>query len=217
MYNDVKNIKVLVAEDDAMVAEMTIGVLKELGFTIIGEAEDGLATIRMTKQLKPDVVVMDVHMPNMDGLEATGIINKECPTPVVILSAFESVDFVKKASEKGVGAYIIKPPRAQELERAILISISRFRDLRELQKLNAELQEALDDVKMLSGLIPICSSCKKIRDDEGFWHKLETYISNHSDAKFTHGLCPDCVDKFGNVSETELGEIKSISHEIKDK
>ncbi|MCK5075997.1 MAG: hypothetical protein KAR38_06455, partial [Calditrichia bacterium] len=146
-----------------------------------------------------------------------GIINKECPTPVVILSAFESVDFVKKASEKGVGAYIIKPPRAQELERAILISISRFRDLRELQKLNAELQEALDDVKMLSGLIPICSSCKKIRDDEGFWHKLETYISNHSDAKFTHGLCPDCVDKFGNVSETELGEIKSISHEIKDK
>ncbi len=217
MYNDVKNIKVLVAEDDAMVAEMTIGVLKELGFTIIGEAEDGLATIRMTKQLKPDVVVMDVHMPNMDGLEATGIINKECPTPVVILSAFESVDFVKKASEKGVGAYIIKPPRAQELERAILISISRFRDLRELQKLNAELQEALDDVKMLSGLIPICSSCKKIRDDEGFWHKLETYISNHSDAKFTHGLCPDCVDKFGNVSGTELGEIESISHEIKDK
>ena len=206
-----KNIKVLVAEDDAMVAEMTIGVLNELGFSVIGEAEDGLEAIRLTKKLKPDVVVMDVHMPNMDGLEASGQINKECPTPIVILTAFESVDFVKKASEKGVGAYIIKPPRAQELERAILISISRFRDLRELQKLNSELKEALNDVKLLSGLIPICSSCKKIRDDSGYWHKLESYITSHSHAKFTHGLCPDCVEKFGKVADTELGEIKSIS------
>ena len=65
--------------------------------------------------------------------------------------------------------------------------------------------------------IPICCNCKKIRDESGNWESSDAYFAPNIDAKFTHGLCPDCVDKFGNVSETELGKIKSISHEIKEK
>ena len=66
----------------------------------------------------------------------------------------------------------------------------------EREKLVVELKTALADVKMLSGLIPICASCKKIRDDHGYWQQVESYIQKHSEAKFTHGLCPDCMIKF---------------------
>ena len=213
MIEDFKNIKVIVAEDDAMVSEMTISILNELGFNVIGEAENGFVAVEMTKRLKPDVVLLDLDMPKMGGFEAAKQINKTCPTPIVVLTAFESVDFVKKASECGVGAYLIKPPQPKELERSLLISISRFNDLERVRKLNSELQQALEDVKMLSGLIPICSSCKNIRDDSGYWHKLETYISSHSDARFTHGICPSCMERFSQFSENELAEKNAFDKE----
>ncbi len=90
----------------------------------------------------------------------------------------------------------------QELERSIAIAIARFADMVELRRINAELQarnaelqEALVKVKTLSGLLPICASCKKIRDDQGYWQQVEVYIQDHSKAEFSHGLCPDCAKK----------------------
>jgi len=81
----------------------------------------------------------------------------------------------------------------RELERAIIIAIARFEDMMKLRRLNAELQDALKKVQTLSGLLPICASCKKIRDDQGYWQQVEVYIRDHSDVEFSHGLCPDCV------------------------
>jgi hypothetical protein len=66
---------------------------------------------------------------------------------------------------------------------------------RDLQQKNAELQDALDQVKLLKGLLPICASCKSIRDDKGYWKTVENYISSHSEVKFSHGICPDCMKK----------------------
>src|SRR6185503_10306114 len=118
------------------------------------------------------------------------------PTPVVMLTAYETPALVKQAASiAGAGAYLIKPPKARELERAITIALARFDDLMALRRLNEELQAALAKVKILSGLLPICASCKKIRDDGGYWQQVEVYISEHSEAEFTHGLCPDCLLK----------------------
>jgi len=150
---------------------------------------------------------MDVRMPGLDGLESAQRIQEIAPTPVVVITAFESGDLLQKASHAGVGAYLIKPSSAREVERAVTIATARFQDLMELKRLNAELescleehrqliqqhQEALERVKLLSGLLPICSSCKKIRDDSGYWNQIEEYIRDHSDAQFTHSLCPECV------------------------
>ena len=102
-----------------------------------------------------------------------------------------------------MGAYLLKPPKAREVERAITIAIARFGDLMslrylntELEARNSELQEALDKVNLLSGLLPICSHCKKIRDDEGYWQQVEVYIRDHSEAEFSHGICPDCMRNY---------------------
>jgi hypothetical protein len=95
-----------------------------------------------------------------------------------------------------VGAYLVKPPNGPELARTMAIAEARFADLMELRRLNAELQAALDKVKVLSGLIPICAGCKKVRNDQGFWQQVESYLSAHSDATFSHGLCPDCIKEY---------------------
>ena len=190
-----QDFRVLIAEDDYLNSEMLKGLLEEIWYTVVGEAADGLETVEMTQSLQPDVVLMDIKMPDMDGLEATRLIQERCPTPVVVVTAYETPELVEEASAAGVGAYLVKPPSAREMERAITIAIARFDDLMELRRLNAELQDALAKVRTLSGLLPICSSCKKIRDDEGYWNQLEAYIQEHSNAVFSHGLCPGCAKK----------------------
>ncbi len=197
-----REIRVLIAEDEALVAEMIMGLSEDIGYTVAGKAADGAQTVAMTRELKPDVVLMDIKMPDMDGIEAARLIFETCPTPVVVVTAYETRSLVKQASEAGVGAYLTKPPSARELERAVTIALARFEDMLELKRKNAALEKALATVKTLKGLIPICASCKKIRDDKGFWHQVEVYVKEHSEADFTHGICPDCLVKLYPESKT---------------
>ncbi|MFN8458655.1 MAG: response regulator [Anaerolineae bacterium] len=197
-----KEIRVLVAEDDPLVSEMVQGILADLGYRVVGEAIDGQQVVELTQRLQPQVVVMDIEMPLVNGIEATQHISHTCPTPIVILTAYETPALLAQATVAGIGAYLIKPPKAQELDRAIAIAIARFNDLIELRRLNAELharneelQAMLAKVKTLSGLLPICAACKKIRDDHGYWQQVEVYLSQHTDVDFSHGLCPDCAHK----------------------
>ncbi len=185
--------RILIAEDDALVASVIEDELEKVGSTVIGKASDGLRAIELTKNLHPDVVLMDIEMPEMNGIEASQEIQKVCPTPIVVLTVYNTTDLTIQAAAAGVGAYLTKPPRANELSRAITIARARFNDMRELVRLNRELQDALSKVKTLSGLIPICANCKKIRDIQGNWHQIEKYIQSHSHANFTHGICPECV------------------------
>jgi len=187
--------RVLIAEDDFLVGETVQGILEDFGYKIVGRARDGLQAIEMVQTLQPDVVLMDIQMPDMNGIEATRHVQERSPTPVVALTAYDAPELVEEASRAGVGAYLLKPPNGRELERAITVAMARFDDMMELRRLNAELQDALAQVKMLSGLLPICSSCKKIRDDEDHWQQLEVYIRDHSEAEFTHSLCPDCAQR----------------------
>ena len=197
-----KEINVLIAEDDFNVSGAIQKELEHLGYTIAGIASNGRQAIEMTQSLQPDVVLMDIEMPRMDGLEATQHIHQTCPTPVVILTAYDKPELVKLAGEAGAGAYLVKMPKAREIERAITIAAARFDDMMTLRRLNVkrqrrneQLEAALDKVKQLSGLLPICSNCKKIRDKEDCWHDVAVYIRDHSDADFTHGICPECIKK----------------------
>ncbi len=198
MTND--KISVLIAEDDFMVSEAIQKEVEDLGYIIVGKAPDGRQVVEMTQSLQPDVILMDIEMPDMDGLEATRRIYQSCPTPVVILTAYDTPDLVKQAGKAGAGAYLVKMPNAREIERAITIATARFDDMMTLRRLNAELQsrneqlqDALAQVKQLSGLLPICANCKKIRDDEGYWQDVAVYIRDRSEADFSHGICPDCA------------------------
>ena len=214
--SDQRSVRVVVAEDDYLVGEMIKGLLQDLGYTVVGEAANGLEAVEMTESLHPDIVLMDIKMPDMDGIEAAQLMSERCPTPVVVLTAYDTLEMVQQASAAGVGAYLIKPPDASEMERAITISRARFDDMMELRHLNAnlraeiterkrldaekerligELKSALTEIKALRGILPICSSCKKIRDDKGYWQQVEVYVREHSEAEFTHSLCPECAKK----------------------
>ena len=200
-------VRVLIAEDDYLVSEALTRALRLKGYELIGDASDGAEAVEMTISLRPDVVVMDIQMPNLDGLEACRQIQTRCSTPVVVMTAHDDKELVDRASEVGVGAYLIKPPEPDEMDRAITIALARHGDLTELRCLHAELEarnrelaKALAEIKTLRGIVPICAHCKKVRDDKGFWRQVESYVQEHSEAQFSHGICPACIkETYGDL------------------
>lgn len=138
-----QDIRVLIAEDDYLVGEMIKGVAESIQYTIVGEATNGIEAVEMTQALRPDVVIMDIRMPEMDGITAAQHIRMQCPTPIVILTAYETPDLIERASAAGIAAYLVKPPQAHEMERAITIALARFNDLIELGRLKAEAEAAV--------------------------------------------------------------------------
>lgn len=141
-----EDIQILIAEDDYLVSEMIRGILTELGYTVVGLAKSGIQAVAMTEELKPSVVLMDIQMPGMDGITAAQKIQQCCPTPVVILTAYETPELVHQASDAGVNAYLIKPADSREMERAITIALARFEDVTTLRELNEELKASNEEL-----------------------------------------------------------------------
>lgn len=151
--------KVLIADDEALVSEMLQVTLEKMGHTVIGDAANGKEAIELTIQHHPDVILMDIDMPDMDGLTAAQRIQEECPTPVVVITAFDTPELVQKASNAGVVAYIVKPPNPREMERTLMLAVDRFADMQALRRLNDQLSAydhtvAHDLKKPLAILVP---------------------------------------------------------------
>jgi len=190
-----KRLRVLIVDDQASIRELLQRQLEKIGHTVVGKASNGLQAIELTESMQPDIVLMDIEMPKMDGLEATKKIWEKYPRPVVLLTSHDNPEMVSRASQAGAGAYLLKPPSAEEIERTMIIAAARFADLMELRRLNTELKQALDNIKVLSGLLPICANCKSIRNDKGYWKAVEEYITENTEVHFSHSLCPACIDK----------------------
>jgi PleD family two-component response regulator len=146
---------------------------------------------------KIDVVLADLNLPDSRGLATCVSIHERAPTvPIVILTGLDDEQLAIRAVRDGVQDYLVKARiNSNLLVRAIRYAIERNRLEQEREQLISELKAALAQVKTLSGLLPICSNCKKIRDDEGYWTEVEVYLWEHSDADFTHSICPDCARK----------------------
>jgi CheY-like chemotaxis protein len=146
----------------------------------------------------PSLALLDWVMPGMDGLEVCRKVRSVTRTPpiyIILLTARVAKDDVIRGFDAGADDYVTKPFNSDELRARVKVG----RRIVELQKNLAlrvqELENALARVKKLQGLLPICSYCKRIRDDQNYWQQVESYFSEHSDAEFTHGICPDCYDK----------------------
>jgi two-component system, sensor histidine kinase and response regulator len=133
------NGRVLIVEDDAMVAEMIEGLVVSQGYTVVGAVCDGLAAVEAVQRLQPDVVLMDLEMPAMGGIEATRHIQARCPTPVVVLTAYDDLRLTSEAAAAGASGFLIKPARGRDLARAITVAQARFAETRALAELNADL------------------------------------------------------------------------------
>lgn len=152
-----------------------------------------------------DLILMDFLMPGTDGVAATRHI-KSLDTlrdiPIIVVTAKTDLDNLQAAFSAGAMDFITKPVNSVELLARVnsALMLKKEMDCRkareqELRRSNEELQQALREVKVLKGLVPICASCKKIRNDQGFWQQLEEYLQQHSEAEFSHGLCTPCIKK----------------------
>jgi len=145
-----------------------------------------------------DVLLLDLSLPDSLGLDTLTKAHAKFPSlPIVVLTSMEDEELGIRLVQGGAQDYLVKGQAdGLILYRTIRYAIERKQDETEREHLISELQAALTQVKTLSGLLPICSGCKKIRDDQGYWNRIETFISKHSDAQFSHGICPDCTKKY---------------------
>ena len=207
------SIRILVVDDDKDLRAAMVRLLKGAGYEV-NEVDNGISGLEQAREWKPDLLLLDVDMPGMNGLEVCTRIKSD-PTldrlfVVMVSASCITSDQQSLGLETGADGYIARPIanreliarvqayiRLQQSESALRQSQEQLKQaLEEKDRLISDLQDALSQVKTLRGLIPICAGCKKIRDDKGFWSQVETYIAKHSDATFSHGLCPDCVAKY---------------------
>jgi len=139
-FSEIKDIRVLIVEDEQGVAEINRLMLEKSGYIVVGVAEDGQQALEMVKTRMPDVILMDYLLPDMDGLEITKHIQEIYPTPIVMLTAYSGEELSEKAYLSGIGAYLSKPIRLHEISQAITVSMARFNDIKELRRINIQLQ-----------------------------------------------------------------------------
>jgi DNA-binding response OmpR family regulator len=245
---------ILAVDDTPESLALLAGILTPAGYHVL-PADSGELALAAAAANSPDLILLDVRMKGLDGLEVCRRLKTAEATkhiPIILISAFADVKEWVKGLQMGAADYISKPFQSEELlsrikthlalsrasislqqqaadlqrangqlqgeiderkrsedklrqsldqavhfRRALLSAAEdNKRSVEALQEKNSELQDALTQVKLLSGLLPICSSCKKIRDNEGYWSQVESYIQQHSEATFTHGMCPECFKKY---------------------
>ena len=193
---------VLVVDDTRENLRLLIRILAESGYKV-RPVTNGRMAVTAAQIVPPDLILLDIMMPDMDGFEVCTALKKDERTrdiPIIFISALDEISDKVRAFDEGGVDYITKPFEAGE----VLARVNTHLTIRNLQKTlqiqnnqlqekNRELQQALNSVNTLSGLLPICAHCKKIRDDSGYWQDVEIYIRDHSDAVLSHGLCPDCI------------------------
>lgn len=187
-----KPIKILLIEDnpgDARLIREMLARAKGAKFDL--ERADRLQTgLERLNRGGFDLVLLDLGLPDSRGLDTFVKMHTQTPgVPIVVLTGLDDETLAIKAVQAGAQDYLIKG----KIDNHLLVRAVRYAV--ERGKLIRELQDALAKIKTLRGLLSICSYCKKIRDDEGYWEQVEAYIEKHSNAKFTHGICKECLKK----------------------
>lgn len=188
---------ILIVDDIPANLNVLRKALEPEGYTILG-ATSGEFALQIATRAIPDLILLDVMMPGIDGFETCRRLKAEPSTaniPVIFITAKVEQEEVVTGFRVGGVDYITKPFKNEEVLARVETHLKINQLTKSLLQKNKELEEALAKVKTLSGLIPICANCKKIRDDDGYWHQVEVYVRDHSEAEFSHGICPECAKK----------------------
>jgi len=200
--------KILIAEDDAISCRVLETTLRKWNYDVV-VTRDGAAAWEVFQQPDaPALAVLDWMMPELDGVEVCRRVRTlpRTPTPyIILLTAKGRKEDVVEGLNAGADDYLTKPFDRAELQARLNVGERILKLQSELATRVTELQEALARVKQLQGMLPICCYCKKIRDDQNYWTQVESYISAHSGAQFSHGVCPDCYD---SVLKPQLDDLK---------
>ena len=193
----IKTIRLLMIEDSAddafinkkLLADKVHNAFYQTKFEV-KHVERLLTGIELSKHETFDVILLDFELPDGSGMDLVNRIrDHKITTPIVVLTGYDYAQTAVEALRKGAQDYLSKEEvTSKNLIRTLCYAIER-------QKLQNELSEAYERINTLHGMLPICCKCKQIRDDEGYWHQLESYMSSHAEIRFSHGYCPVCYEE----------------------
>ncbi len=160
--------RIVIADDESLIRMDLREMLTNLGYLVVGDVGDGRSAVNLAKELRPDIVIMDIKMPDMDGIEAARILTEERIAPVLLLSAYSQQELVTKAREAGVAGYLVKPFRESDLTPAIEVALSRFTEFRTLEREVGDLRETLETRKIVERAKGILMDNQNLNEAEAF-------------------------------------------------
>ncbi len=190
--------RILIAEDEAVSRQLLQRTLQRWGFEVVAVGDGDAAWRCLSSVDAPQLAIVDWVMPGMDGAElCQRVRGLDTPLPVylVLLTSRAGREDILAGFQAGADDYIVKPFDEAELRARLQVGVRVVQLQLSLADRVHDLEEALSRVKQLQGLLPICSYCKKIRDDRNYWQQVEQYVTERSEARFTHGICPSCYER----------------------
>jgi AmiR/NasT family two-component response regulator len=160
--------RVIIADDESLIRMDLREMLQNLGYLVVGEVGDGRSAVNLARELRPDVVIMDIKMPDMDGIDAAKVLTEEHIAPVILLTAYNQRDLVERAKEAGVVGYMVKPFRESDLVPAIEVALARFKEFEALHKEVNDLQVALETRKLVDRAKGILMDTQNLTEAEAF-------------------------------------------------
>ncbi len=207
--------KILIADDDMTSRHMLSVLMQARGYEIETVANGIQAAEALLRPSGPKLALLDWMMPRMDGLETCRLTRRltgETPIYLILVTSRTCKRDITAALRAGADDYITKPFDGDELIARVDVGVRMLRLQNVLGKRLAELNDLLEHVKTLQGLLPICMYCHKIRDEGDMWQRLEQYIERHTDAVFSHGLCPQCLEEhFPENEQTSPSDAGSVA------
>ena len=197
---------ILIADDDVTSSVVLTELLKKQGHEVVTVSSGEEAWEKLRQPDAPHLAIIDWNMPETDGLEVVRRVHAlktDRPTYIIMLTIRGDKADIISGLKAGANDYLSKPFDPGELCARVEVG----RRIIELQDALAskveELSRALEQIKTLRGIVPICAKCKNIRDDQGYWNQVEVYVRDHSEAEFSHCICPDCMNKLYPESESD--------------
>lgn len=170
--------RIIIADDESLIRMDLREMLTNLGYLVVGDVGDGRSAVNLAKELRPDIVIMDIKMPDMDGIEAAKILTEERVAPVLLLSAYSQQDLVQRAREAGVAGYLVKPFRETDLTPAIEVALARFSEFRSLEREVGDLRETLETRKLVEQAKGILMDTQGLNESEAF-RKIQKMSMNN--------------------------------------
>jgi len=198
--------RILIAEDDAVSRRVLEATLLKFGHEVVVAPDGAEAWAALQREDAPSLAILDWMMPEIDGVELCGRVRglpTETPPYLILLTAKSGKENVVTGLQAGANDYLTKPFHRAELQARVQVGALVLELQSRLVARVSELEAALSQIKQLQGLLPMCSYCKKIRDEQNYWQRVDSYISEHADVEFSHGICPGC---YQNVVQPQLAQ-----------
>jgi DNA-binding response OmpR family regulator len=203
-------LRILIAEDDSVSRHLLETTVKRWGYSVLVADDGEEAWHLLQNQEFPMLAILDWMMPGMDGLEVCRLARSRDtrqPLYIILLTARGRREDVVAGLQSGADDYLTKPFDQEELHARLQVGVRLIELQQSLAERVKELEVALSKVKQLQGLLPICSYCKKIRTDQNYWQQVETYLGQHSEAQFSHSICPECYE---NIVTPEIKKWREL-------